>query len=101
MFETANAVRGMTLTRALAYLKNVRKHKEIIPFRRYTRSVGRKAQCKNVKANQGRWPINAVNALIDLLKNAKANATTGEKVRLSRHHSVARAQFACAIHFKC
>ena len=65
------------LTRALAYLSNVRQHKEIVPVRRYTRGVGRKAQATVWGVSQGRWPLSCVNALIDLLKNAQSNATSG------------------------
>ena len=37
-------VMSRSLNRALQYLSNVRQHKEIVPVRRYTRGVGRKAQ---------------------------------------------------------
>ena len=46
-------------------------------MRRFTRGVGRKAQAAVWGTPQGRWPLSCVNALIDLLKNAQSNATTG------------------------
>ena len=55
----------------------MRSHKEIVPVRRFTRGVGRKAQAAVWGTPQGRWPLSCVNALIDLLKNAQSNATTG------------------------
>merc|ERR1711957_773563 len=44
--EVVGAVRKMKLSRAFAYLDNVMKKKEIIPFRRYKGDVGRHAQGK-------------------------------------------------------
>lgn len=44
--ETANAIKGLSLRRAQTYLKNVIKKKEIVPFRKFTGCVGRKAQTK-------------------------------------------------------
>jgi large subunit ribosomal protein L17e len=72
--ETVNAVQGMKLKRALAYLDNVLEHKEIIPFTRFTGKVGRKAQCKAFKHPQGRWPKKSVEFVTALLKNAESNA---------------------------
>jgi large subunit ribosomal protein L17e len=72
--ETVQAVRGMKLTRALAYLQNVLDHKEIVPFTRFSGKVGRKAQCKAFKHPQGRWPKKSVEYVTSLLENAKANA---------------------------
>jgi len=42
--ETAQAINGMKLTRALQYLENVQEKKEVVPMRRYAGSVGRSAQ---------------------------------------------------------
>ena len=42
--ETAQAINGKKLQRALAYLKNVIDHKEAIPMRRYAGGTGRAAQ---------------------------------------------------------
>ena len=42
--ETAMAVKGMKVTKALAYLKDCEQHKQIIPYRRFKGDVGRKAQ---------------------------------------------------------
>lgn len=42
--ETAQAINGMKVTRALKYLENVQEHKEAIPMRRYAGSIGRCAQ---------------------------------------------------------
>ena len=39
--ETANAVKGMELLRAIDYLHQVVAHERCIPFRRYNHSMGR------------------------------------------------------------
>merc|ERR1712057_128987 len=49
--ETAQAIKGMMLRKAVAYLTHVVEHKEAIPFRRYCGGVGRTAQAKNAGAN--------------------------------------------------
>ena len=42
--ETAQAINGWKLQRALAYLNNVIDHKEAVPMRRYAGGTGRAAQ---------------------------------------------------------
>jgi len=42
--ETAQAINGWKLPRALTYLENVMEHKEAVPMRRYASSTGRTAQ---------------------------------------------------------
>lgn len=50
--ETANAIRGLTVKRAMAYLKNVIARKECVPFKRFNGGVGRCAQAKQFKTTQ-------------------------------------------------
>lgn len=50
--ETANAIRGLPVQRALAYLKNVIAKKECVPFRKFNGDVGRCAQAKNFGVTQ-------------------------------------------------
>jgi len=42
--ETAQAINGWKLERALQFLENVKEHKEAVPMRRYAGSTGRTAQ---------------------------------------------------------
>ena len=42
--ETAQAINGWKLTRAVTFLENVKEHKEAVPMRRYAGSTGRTAQ---------------------------------------------------------
>lgn len=43
----------MKLTKAFAYLGDVKDHKRVIPFRRFSGGVGRASQAKEFKATQG------------------------------------------------
>lgn len=42
--ETAQAINGMKLQRALTFLDNVKNKAEVVPFRRFASSTGRNAQ---------------------------------------------------------
>ena len=44
--ETAQAIKGMHLKKAVKYLNDVIEKKQIIPFRRFSGGVGRKAQVR-------------------------------------------------------
>jgi len=72
--EVGNAIKRMPLRRAMKFLKNVMEHKEIVPFKRFNGGVGRKAQCKQWGACQGRWPEKSCDFVLQLLKNAESNA---------------------------
>ena len=73
--QVANAIRGMTLIRAKKFLNNVLKHIEAVPFRGpFNGGPGRHAQAKNWKTSQCRWPTKAVRAMLEILRNAEANA---------------------------
>jgi len=72
--ETAQAIKKMHIRKANRYLKDVVAKKQIIPFRRFSGGVGRKAQAKAHGCSQGRWPIKSAEFLLQLLKNAESNA---------------------------
>ena len=72
--ETAQAIKGMTLKKAVAYLGDVKEHKQAIPFRRFNGGVGRTAQAKVFGVTQGRWPAKSAEFILGLLKNAESNA---------------------------
>merc|ERR1712232_70318 len=74
--ETAQAIKGMMLRKAVAYLTHVVEHKEAIPFRRYCGGVGRTSQAKNAGSTNGqaRWPKKSAEFVLNLLSNAEANA---------------------------
>ena len=73
-FETANVINGMKLRKAQQYYRQVLAKTRCVPFRRYANKVGRTAQAKEHGVTKGRWPRKSVVAMMDLLKNAEANA---------------------------
>jgi large subunit ribosomal protein L17e len=74
--ETCQAIKGLSLKRAKAFLNDVINHKDCVPFRRFIHCVGRNAQAKRHGATQGRWPEKSARFLLDLLENAESNAET-------------------------
>ena len=64
----------MLLTKAEEYLKDVLDHKRCVPFSRYDHSVGRCSAAIQFGLTKGRYPEKSVRIVLDLLKNAKANA---------------------------
>ncbi|KAG4303097.1 hypothetical protein PCK1_000763, partial [Pneumocystis canis] len=72
--ETAQAIKGLKLQRALQYLENVIEHKEAVPYRKYHGGLGRTAQGKPFGVTLARWPKKSAEFLISLLKNAESNA---------------------------
>merc|ERR1711924_428459 len=73
-YETAQAIKGMTLRSAQTYLEDVCEKKQCVPFRKFRGGIGRTPQAKAFKMSQGRWPIKAAKGLLDLLRNAESNA---------------------------
>ncbi|CAE6430711.1 unnamed protein product [Rhizoctonia solani] len=74
MREVAAALTGLKLTKAYTYLENVKEHKQVIPFRRFSGGVGRASQAKEFGATLGRWPKKSLHFILRLLKNAESNA---------------------------
>merc|ERR1711881_194433 len=74
--ETAQAINGWKLDRAVKYLENVQELKAAVPMRRYAGSTGRSAQGKQFGVSKARWPVKSADFLLGLLKNAEANADT-------------------------
>ncbi|QRV77792.1 ribosomal protein L22p/L17e [Ceratobasidium sp. AG-Ba] len=78
MREVAAALKGeyscLPLTKAYTYIENVKDHKQVIPFRRFSGGVGRASQAKEFGATQGRWPEKSLKFILRLLKNAESNA---------------------------
>ncbi|CAJ1349403.1 unnamed protein product [Effrenium voratum] len=73
-YETAQAIKGMTLATAKKYLQDVVEKKRCIVFRKYRGCIGRTPQAKEFKATQGRWPVKSCKIVLGLLRNAEANA---------------------------
>ncbi|KAF8147334.1 ribosomal protein L22/L17 [Mycena galopus ATCC 62051] len=64
---------GLKLTKVYTYLADVKEHKQVIPFRRFSGGVGWASHAKQFKATQGRWPEKSVKFILCLLKNAEFN----------------------------
>ena len=73
-YETARAVKGMKLKKAIRYYEDVLEHKQCIPFHVYTRHIGRTAQAQRWGQTLGRWPEKSTKHCLALLKNLHANA---------------------------
>merc|ERR1719261_468781 len=73
-YETAQAIKGMKLQAAKAYMENVVEKKQCIPFRKFKGCISRTPQAKAFKTTQGRWPIKSCKVVLGLLKNAESNA---------------------------
>jgi large subunit ribosomal protein L17e len=73
--EIAHHISGMNAKKAIKYLEDVMNFKAVVPFLKYTRSVGRKAMAKQHKTpgDKGRFPVKATAVIKDLLSNAMAN----------------------------
>eukprot|EP01067_Filipodium_phascolosomae_P005122 Filipodium_phascolosomae@DN3156_c0_g1_i1.p1 len=96
-FETARNIRvsKMNLKEAQSYLRSVIDHKRCVPFLRYNHHIGRTSQAKEFGCAQGRWPEKSCRFILDLLRNAEANAEVNnldpEKLKIS-HLVIQRAR---------
>ncbi len=70
--EVCRTIKGMTLTQAKEYLKDVIEKKKVVPFRRHQKKLGHHSGLS--KAFAGRYPINAAKKTLKLLQQAQANA---------------------------
>mmetsp|Transcript_44531 Transcript_44531/g.43190 ORF Transcript_44531/g.43190 Transcript_44531/m.43190 type:complete len:93 (-) Transcript_44531:384-662(-) len=59
-YNTARAVKGLRVKKAIRYMEEVLEHRQIIPFRKHTHKAGRKAQANKHKVTQGRYPEKSV-----------------------------------------
>ncbi|MCW4006247.1 MAG: 50S ribosomal protein L22 [Candidatus Bathyarchaeota archaeon] len=70
--EVCRTIKGMTLTKAKDYLRDVMEKKKAVPFRRYRKKAGHRGGL--VRAFAGRYPIKASQQTLKLLQSAEANA---------------------------
>ena len=70
--EVCNTIKGMMLTKAKDYLRDVMEKKKAVPFRRYSKKAGHRRGLE--KASAGRYPIKAAAKIIKILEGAQANA---------------------------
>ncbi|HKS59752.1 MAG TPA: 50S ribosomal protein L22 [Thermoplasmata archaeon] len=68
-YEVLNAIRGMPLERARAFLEAVLTHEKAVPFRRYNQETAH-----HRGTGPSRYPEKICRQLLQLLQNAEANA---------------------------
>ncbi len=70
--EICKAVKGMMLTNAKTYLRDVIDKKKPVPFMRYRKKAGHRHGLE--KASAGRYPIKASAKILKIIQGAEANA---------------------------
>ncbi|KAI9893238.1 MAG: 60S ribosomal protein L17 [Vezdaea aestivalis] len=82
--ETAQAINGWKLERALAYLQNVIDHKEAIPMRRYAGSTGRCAQGNVVETQDLRINLTGFTSLTKIVAKSLTLNSPGKQFGVSK-----------------
>ena len=70
--EICKTIKGMTLTRAKQYLRDVIDKKRAVPFRRFKKKAGHRHGLEKTYA--GRYPVKASKQILKVLEGAEANA---------------------------
>jgi large subunit ribosomal protein L22 len=70
--EIAKALKGMELSHAKEFLRDVMVKKKPVPYTRYTKKLGHKGGLE--KQCVGRYPIKAAERILQVLQAAQANA---------------------------
>lgn len=55
-YETAKAIKGLTITKAKQYLKDVLAHRRCVPYTKHYGGIGRTGQASEFGKTLGRWP---------------------------------------------
>jgi large subunit ribosomal protein L22 len=70
--EVCRTIKGMMLTDAKEYLKDVIDKKKAVPFRRYKKKAGHRHGLQ--KSYAGRYPVKAAKKVLNVIEGAEANA---------------------------
>ena len=70
--EICNKIRGMKVEKAEAYLEDVMEMKTAVPFKKHNKKVGHRRGIGGWPT--GRYPVKAAKQILDIIKNAEANA---------------------------
>lgn len=70
--EVCKTIKGMTLTQAKRYLRDVMVKKRPVPFKRFKKKAGHRHGLE--KAYAGRYPVKAAKHILKVLEGAQANA---------------------------
>lgn len=85
-YETAKAVKGLTIAKAKQYLKDVLAHKRCVPYTKYFGGIGRTGQAAEFGKTLGRWPEKSVRVVLGLVNNIEANANAKNLKNLTIDH---------------
>ncbi len=70
--EVCRAVKGMMLSNAKTYLRDVMEKRKAVPFRRYKKKVGHRSGLEKTFA--GRYPMKTSQQILRVIEAAEANA---------------------------
>jgi len=70
--ELCKTLRGMMLTKAKQYLRDVIAKKKAVPFKRFKKKAGHRHGLE--KAYAGKYPVKAANQILKILNGAEASA---------------------------
>jgi len=70
--EICNKIKGMQVENAREYLEDVIEMKKAVPFKKHNKKVGHRRGLEGWPT--GRYPVKAATQILDVLKNAEANA---------------------------
>ena len=70
--EVCKTIKGMTLTNAKNYLRDVIEKKKAVPFRRYKKKLGHRHGLEKTFA--GRYPVKTSQQILRVVEGAEANA---------------------------
>jgi large subunit ribosomal protein L22 len=70
--EVCKTIKGMTLTQAKRYLRDVMAKERPVPFRRFKKKAGHRHGLE--KAYAGRYPVKAAKHILKVLEGGQANA---------------------------
>jgi large subunit ribosomal protein L17e len=68
-YETAKAIRGMTISNAKKYLNDVLLKRRCVPYTKYYGGIGRTGQASQFGKTLGRWPEKSVKVVLGLVQN--------------------------------
>jgi large subunit ribosomal protein L22 len=70
--EVCKTIKGMMLTKAKTYLRDVMEKRKAVPFRRYKKKLGHRHGVE--KAFAGRYPVKTAQQILHVIEAAEANA---------------------------
>ena len=85
-YETAKAIKGMTIPKAKRYLNDVLAHKRCIPYTKHYGGIGRTGQAAEFGKTMGRWPEKSVKVVLGLVQNLEANANAKNLKNITIDH---------------